>query len=188
MFTNQSKSQRHCRIGSIAIACELAWTMALAYIPAVLSSPETPAKTTSAATSPSDAEAKVVAVLKPLLPKLRKSKVPVYLPAWLPPAKSMTTSGKAYPNALVESDNYSASLSGRPGAGGSATCFYMSGSTEPCQKSGKKVDLGAGRIGYIELGNLMSIAWAEGKHCYRLGLAGEEADLIKAAKSVIKVY
>lgn len=125
--------------------------------------------------------------LQPLVPRLRKSKVPVYLPSWLPSAKVMTESGKVYPSALVEADNYSASLSGRPGGGGAATCFYMSGNSESCDKSGKKVDLGGGRVGYIKLGNLMSISWMQGKYWYTLGMAADESEVVKAAKSVKQV-
>lgn len=131
----------------------------------------------------------VASVLQPVVGKLKNSKVPVLVPSWLPSAKVLTTAGKVYPRSSVEAGNYSISLSGRPGnAPGAATCFFMSGDTEPCEKTGKKVDLGNGHTGYIELGNLMSVAWVDGKYCYRLGLAAEEKDLIKAAKSVIRVF
>jgi hypothetical protein len=134
----------------------------------------------------------VAPLLQTLVPQLKKSKVPVYLPTWLPPVKSLATTGKVYPRADMDNTSYSAVLSVRPGdAPGSATCFYINGGTDPLIKTDKKVDLGSGRAGYIEYGNLPSIAWAENsksKFTYRLSFPGDDAELIRAAKSVVKVF
>lgn len=134
----------------------------------------------------------VAPLLQVLVPQLKKSKVPVYLPKWLPPVKSLATSGKVYPRADMDQTGYSAVLSVHPGdAPGSATCFYINGGTDPLIKTDKKVDLGGGRAGYIEYGNLPSIAWAENsksKFTYRLSFPGDDADLIRAVKSVVRVF
>lgn len=163
------------RSSAITIMVMAIHAMTLAVLPSTAAD-----NAASAASSGKD----VAVELQPLVAKLHKSKVPVYLPVWLPAAKKLTESGKVYPRALVESGNYSAALSARPGGGGAATCFYISGGLENCGKLGKKVELGGGRVGYIENGNLISVAWMQGKYCYRLGMASDESDLLRAAKSV----
>lgn len=143
------------------------------------------------AASPSSTEAQLAKPLTPAITdQLRKSKIPVYLPCWLPSATTLTTTGKVYPHSSVESDRYSVSLAGRPGdAPASATCFYVSGSTDKCPNMGKKVDLGNSRFGYLQTtGNLATIQWSNQKYSYTMGMASSTQDLIRSAKSTIHVF
>ncbi len=130
----------------------------------------------------------VVAALEPIIPQLRVSKTPVYLPTWIP-----SWNYKLYSSAGLGDFEYPAgyevTLTATPDSPCNAnTLFYLSaGKGSPHKISGSsKVDLGGGRFGYYYGGgNFHTLDWAIGKHSYHLAVYKPQAELIKIAKSMV---
>ncbi len=133
----------------------------------------------------------VAKILQGALKDLKSSKVPVYLPTWMPPANQIVVNGKVYANGFADSEGYSVSLSAYPGKDvpGASTAFYINGA-KGANKTGRKVDLGNGKIGYMgdKYDNVPNIHWQTGKFEYTLGMmsGGDEKILLRVAKSVAK--
>jgi len=137
-------------------------------------------------------EAKIAPQFAPVLSKLRKSTVPVYLPSWLP---SNCTSGKVYisvdmtplNDGKTSHQGYSVVLATNPGDNPSmvSRLFELTGSEGyPIFKSKRHYDIGHGLLAYEEIGgNHPTLDWKVGKYSYSLSDTGPE--MVQVAKSMV---
>jgi len=150
-------------------------------------------KQTAAPTKP--AEIKVAAPFLPILPKLHKAKIPVYLPSWLPAScmsRSVYATASIEPIVLEKQSHpgYVVRLANAPGNEPceAAKMFEISGTGSFAPPViGRKVQLGKGRMGWLEGGGNggPSICLQMGKNNYQIDKCGE--DLIPISKSLVLV-
>ncbi len=149
------------------------------------------ARTRAGAAVTTRASAPLVNILKKALKDITITKIPVYLPTWMPSAKIRALNGKAYASGSAASpEDYNLTITPYPEKNlpSFATSFYISGE-KGSDKSGRKVALGSGRIGFLgdKYDNVQNIHWNIGPYLYHLGIAGaDDWELIRAAKSVAK--
>lgn len=131
-------------------------------------------------------------VFRPILPELRQSRIPVYLPSWLPRFPR-----KTYPLAYVGSraPTYEIDLSFLPtSAGSAALAFYLTANIDRLSPGphATQVALGGGVTGYVgsvpgTATDSLTIRWRRDGIVYVIGRLGSVADLIRCARSVVRV-
>lgn len=144
-----------------------------------------------AKTEQKKAQPAVAAQLEGVAAGLAGSKVPVYLPTWLPKFPEPTYA-TAELNPPGSDPGYVVRLADKPGNDPpqASLLFEIYGSKIPGSKSKNgKVSLGSGRIGYIRSsdgGNAgPSIEWETKANHYSIGKLVTKEDLIHAAKSTV---
>jgi hypothetical protein len=135
------------------------------------------------------AGASPAAVFRPLLPRLARTHIPVYLPSWLPAFKM-----RVYPiGGVVDHGNgYFAYLSTRKsGFADADLVFTLDAGMSPPDTTGRRVALRGGLFGHIDPhtgGNRgPTLAWAVGRYSYEIGYLYPEGKLIRAARSMVRV-
>jgi hypothetical protein len=136
-------------------------------------------------------------VFRPVLGKLGLAALPVYLPTWLPAFEH-----RVYPVATVYRRGpmggrpaYEADVSFVPHSQATAAlAFWIVGDLNPLRitKHTRRIQLRSGVTGYVEpnLGFTegLTVAWRQGRHVYMVGRGGTEAQLIRIARSVVRVH
>jgi hypothetical protein len=140
---------------------------------------------TAAASAPAD-------VFRPVLPKLREARMPVYLPSWLPHFER-----KVYPLATVNARrrNYEVDLSFVPGtAATAALAFYLTANIDVLSPGPhpRRVRLGPGIIGLVgsvphTATDSLTVRWRRGGVVYVMGRLASERDLVRCARSIVRL-
>jgi hypothetical protein len=131
----------------------------------------------------------VAPALSPLVPKLKKARIPVYLPSQLP-----AFHGHVYRTVTFFHHNlrYAVFLAKDKVFTNKSLVFWMTGDQLPADKSGKKVSLGNGITGFLNphKGSTtgLTVTWPRGKDSYMIGGLHNRAQLVAAARSVVRVY
>jgi hypothetical protein len=131
-------------------------------------------------------------VFRPILPKLGRSRVPVYVPSWVP-----QFSRKVYPLALIGSrgHSYELDLSFIPTSAGTAVlAFYLTANIDGLSPGPhpRRVALSGGTTGYMgsvpgTASDSLTIRWRRDGVVYAIGRLGSVANLIRCARSVVRV-
>lgn len=147
----------------------------------LLSTPEI----TSAASAPAP-------VFKSVLPTLRRSHTPVYVPSWLPRFERTV-----YPRAFIgpRGRSFEIDLSYVAGSVGTATlAFYLTANMDALSPGphASRVRLGGGVTGYIgsiphTASDSLTIRWRRNGVVFAIGRLGSTAALIRCARSVVRV-
>lgn len=131
-------------------------------------------------------------IFDPVLPKLRVARIPVYVPSWLPrfqhrvyPLVDLGAGGRTYELDLSFVRN---------SAGTAALAFYLTANLDVLSPgpNPKRVALGGGVTGYIgsvpgTATDSLTVRWRRNGVVYAIGRLGSPADLIRCARSVVRV-
>ncbi len=132
-------------------------------------------------------------IYQSLQPRLATVKIPVYLPSWLPkfnptvyPVLSITKHGQAYEVDLSYVKN---------SVGDATLASFLTANLDKISPGphSRKVNLGHGITGYVgsfpgTAVDSLTVRWREGGIVYAMGRTGTEAQLIRAASSVVRVH
>jgi hypothetical protein len=131
-------------------------------------------------------------VFRPVLAKLRQARTPVYLPSWLPRFEHTV-----YPLAFVgpRGRTYEVDLSYvRKSAGTATLAFYLTANVDVLSPApnAKHVALAKGVAGLIgsiphTATDSLTTRWRRNGVVYVIGRLGSEADLIRCARSVVRL-
>lgn len=131
----------------------------------------------------------VASLLRAALPRLRASRIPVYLPSWLP-----RYHGREYVKVTLTDHRraFQVELCGDPACRGDASIeLFLSGVIRPADLVGRRIALGHGRFGRLDPhtgGNEgPTLSWQNRRFSYEIGYLPSVHDLIRAARSVVLV-
>ncbi len=133
---------------------------------------------------------KVVPILEELIPALRSSKTPVYLPTWIP-----SWPYKMYPYAFIGDYEYPGGYmvvisAEKDDTSSASTLFYLSAGqgTPKIEKDSAKVKLKNGAIAYYKHRRSRRVVdLAIGKYAYHISASKPQAELLKVAESMVLV-
>jgi hypothetical protein len=131
-------------------------------------------------------------IFSPVLPQLGQARIPVYVPSWVP-----HFSRKTYPLAFIGSRgrSYELDLSFIPNSGGTAVlAFYLTANIDGLSPGPhpRRVALSDGVTGYVgsvpgTASDSLTIRWRRNGVVYAIGRLGSVTDLLRCARSVVRV-
>jgi hypothetical protein len=138
--------------------------------------------------SSADASQSAASQFTPLLPTLARARIPVYLPAVLPPLPDHLLRAARL---AKHNSHYAVFLSRHPDFSYASLVFWMTGDRGAAARAGVRVSLGDGVTGYVfkyRGGEGLTISWSKGGDVYMIGGLRNQSQLAQAARSVVRVH
>jgi len=127
-------------------------------------------------------------VFTPILHDLHGAHIPVYLPTWMPHYQR-----RIYPTGGLDKHGhaYFVNLSTQPRAADASLAFWLIADMGAGDTTGRRISLGHGIIGILNQhtgGNEgPTLSWRRGTVGYQIGAMANDHQLIRAARSMVRV-